>query len=93
MSLLKASADDIQAAMMEALRGQQNEELALVKAQLAVEKDKTAQLERQVALLKKQLADSKVATELVKALTAIIQPLIPEPVLVPVMPEAAEARA
>lgn len=85
---LKNTPDELAAAMAQALAAQQNEELTLVKAQLAVEKDKTATLERKVAVLQRQLKDAEMATEFVKAFQTVIQPLIPEPVLVPVMPEA-----
>ena len=57
----KANVEDLHAAMVSALAEQQNEELALCKAQLAVEQEKNAQLERRVASLKAQLKQVEVA--------------------------------
>lgn len=88
----KPSGDELAEAMARALAGQQNEELALVKAQLAVANDKNGQLERQIVRLKAELKNAEAATQFVKAFQTIVRPILPEPVLVPVMPvEEAEA--
>lgn len=80
MAMFKQNDEELQSALKAALAEQQNEELALVKAQLAVANDKNAQLERQVTRLKVELKSAETAAAVVKALQAVLQPIVDESV-------------